>query len=510
MSKRVVSGFVLVAVTAVLPLAACDDAVGSSTGGAASSASTGTTASSSDASSSSTGTPGGSVANDYCAPLAALVCGRAVSCGCGAVLPSGTLDEAACAAAWEAKCLSAYAPVVQAVEAHVAHVDSGRAAACIALLTTSTPGCERPRGAVALGLCPAWFASDEPLGASCTFPICAGGDGYCDGGTCKARPASGGVCAHENECAVGSLCLGGTCRVPSAAGEACDVDDACGPPLRCVAGKCVALGAPGAACVEQTTCGDGLSCPAGQCVDSPPTPCSDVAMCGNQDVCAHVRRCAPLGQAGAPCGGDSACAKGFGCDTSTSTCAVLPGDGAPCLSGTSCGAGLACSFATGQCAVAPGMGEMCGMDAVGPFVCATGLACLGDNTCGPPPTAGEPCAGLNVCATGFGCDFTPNGSFCVDLRAEGGACQNDLVCQSGLHCDFGVGQCAKDAAVGAQCKDGNECADGDVCLPGSGGAFVCAPTPKLGDACQFDCEPGAQCVADPADAFCASPICLEI
>ncbi|MFO0613505.1 MAG: hypothetical protein U0414_12990 [Polyangiaceae bacterium] len=488
----------------------CDDTAGTGGGGAASTTSADSSSVSSTAmSSSSTGGPSGSLELDYCAPLAALVCKRATSCGCGAVLPSGVLDEAACTASYTAKCVSAYAPISQAIDAGLARVDAARAAACVGLIEASTPGCERPRGAVPLGLCPAWFTSDVPLGGACAFPICADGAGSCDAsGTCVPRPTSGACLGYE--CAPGSLCLQGQCTQPGDEGANCSEDDACAPPLRCVGGSCGPLGASGTTCVDQTNCAEGLSCPSAACVDAPPTPCSDVAACGNQDVCAHVKKCAMRGQAGAPCARDGACADGLGCDSATSTCALLPSPPAACLNGASCASGSACSLATGLCGPVPGMGEACGLDASGPFVCATGLGCLADNTCGPLPTAGQACAGLNRCADGLGCDFTANGSFCVDKRPVGGDCQNDLVCKAGLHCDFSAGKCATDQALGTPCKDGNECGPSAVCLPGSGGAFVCSPTPTLGQGCQFDCAPDLQCAADPADAFCAAPICLEL
>lgn len=490
---------------------ACDDTVSPGTGGGGATASSTTatsTTTSSTAQSTSTGGPAGSLTADYCAPLAALICARAASCGCGAVLPSGAFDEAACAAAYTGKCVEAYGPIVDAVDAGLARVDGQRAADCVALLAASTPGCERPRGTIPLGLCPAWFTSDDPLGAPCAFPICADGAGYCDGGTCVARPTSGACSGYE--CAQGTLCLDGMCQAPGAANATCAIDDACAPPLRCVDGACVALGATGATCDDQASCAVGLSCPGGQCVDAPPMPCSDVAVCGNQEVCAHVRSCAPLGAAGADCETNEGCAADLGCDNLSMTCVALPPSGSPCLNGASCASGSACSFATSACGPLPASGEPCAMDARGPFVCASGLGCLTNNLCGPLPTAGQECAGLNRCAPGLGCDFTPNGSICVDKKAAGGACQNDLVCAQGLHCDFDVGACAADQGLGTPCKNGNECGPAAVCLPGSGGAFECSPTPTAGQGCQFDCAPGLQCIADPAKAFCASPICLEI
>ena len=41
---------------------------------------------------------------DYCVPLAEGLCTRASDCGCGVVLPGGTLDIAACTERWRAEC----------------------------------------------------------------------------------------------------------------------------------------------------------------------------------------------------------------------------------------------------------------------------------------------------------------------------------------------------------------------------------------------------------------------
>ncbi|MBK8936358.1 MAG: hypothetical protein IPM79_01555 [Polyangiaceae bacterium] len=183
--------------------------------------------------------PGGLEA-DYCAPLAELVCARAGDCGCEAILPSGDFDEALCVAGYTERCLEAYAPLADAVTLGLASIDAGRAAECIDLLTTLTPGCERPRGTVTFGLCPAWFSSDVALGEPCTFPLCAEGAGFCDDGTCAPRPVAGESC-QGLECVPGALCIDGECALPSASGAACLVDDECGPPLRCVSGECAAL-----------------------------------------------------------------------------------------------------------------------------------------------------------------------------------------------------------------------------------------------------------------------------
>jgi hypothetical protein len=452
--------------------------------------------------------PAGSLEADYCAPLAALVCERAVSCGCAEVLPGGTLDSLACIAAYTARCLDAYAGVASAVAAGDAQVDAEAAAACIALLASTTPGCERPRGTVALGLCPAWVASDVPLGADCSFPLCAGGEGQCVGGSCVPRPGANEPC-QGLECQPGLLCLESLCNAPAELHGACSSDETCAPPLRCVAGSCEALAPEGASCQETTACDLGLQCQASQCAPPPAGGCADAAACGNLALCADERLCAARAAEGEACTTDETCATGLGCDPATLLCVPFPGDGQPCQNGTLCGPGLACDNDFGNCAPLPGDGAPCAFGPFGPSVCASGLGCV-NGTCGPLPVLGEPCTVDNRCADGLGCDYTPSGSFCVALKDEGGDCQNDFVCSAGLHCDFGTGTCAPDYATGAPCSAGNECGKSGTCAPGNGGAFVCGPRPGAGEGCLFECADDLVCASQPGQGDCVPEVCLEL
>ncbi len=446
--------------------------------------------------------PRGSVA-DYCAPLAALVCARGSSCGCSAITPSGAFDTAACVSAFTAECMDAYAPVEAAIQAGEARVDGERVAECIALVMTSTPSCEAPRGAVTLGLCPAWFTGDAALGAPCAFPICGDGAGFCDQGTCVPRPGSGDPC-DGLECEPGLLCIEGTCGAPGSPSDACVTDDACAPPLRCLAGACAALSSTGGPCTDDAGCAVGLVCGTNGCEAAPPPPCADAADCGNLSACVTVPRCATPVAVGGVCSGDPGCEAGLFCDNGL--CAALPGDGEPCQNGTLCAPGLACAMDFGDCAPLPGDGAPCAFGPNGPNQCATGLGCV-DGTCGPMPGLNEPCTVDNRCEAPLACDFTAQGSFCVAQKALGGACQNDQVCGTGLHCDFAVGACAADFAVGAACSVGNECGVTQVCLPNDGLGLACAPMPGLGDACLFDCEAGLFCGIDAADAVCVPGLC---
>lgn len=448
----------------------------------------------------------GSVEADYCAPLAAQLCASAATCDCAEVSPSGSFDPAACEASFTAACLEAYGPVVTAVASGDAVVDPARAAACVAAIAAGTPACEAPRGTIPLGLCDAWFFSDAPLGAACDFPICAGGAGYCPAGDCVARPGAGDPCSGY-ECAPGLLCLDGACAAPGQDGDPCDVDDGCAPPLRCLAGACHALGGPSSACDTAADCALGLDCVGSACTAVDPTPCTDDASCGNQGLCVSLPRCAPLAAQGEGCLSDAHCDVGLYCDAGQ--CAPLPGDGQPCVNGTFCAPNLGCTTDFGDCAALPGDGQPCAFGPMGPVLCAGDLGCLA-GTCGALPGDGEPCTIDNRCADPLGCDFTMSGSFCVAKKPVGGACQNDQVCDVGLHCDFTQGSCAADFAIGASCSVGNECGEVAVCLPDGSGGLACAPTPGLGEVCQFDCEPGLACRVDPAAAVCVAPICAAL
>ena len=458
---------------------------------------------------SSGGAPSGSLEADYCAPLAALVCHRLATCGCGFLLPSGALDETACVAGYTDRCLQAYAPVASSVAAGTARILADSAHACVELLDASTPGCERPRGSVAQALCPTWFTADTPLGAACDFPICAGGQGICTNGSCAPRPASGEPCAQGGVCAEGLLCIAGACAGPEPKGGVCDTDDACAPPLHCVGGLCAALNASGGDCADASACALGLVCQAPTCVDRPPGPCDDAAPCGNETSCAAPRVCELKGATGASCDQDEACQPGFYCDQGAAECVEGPPLGQPCVNAVLCGPGLACDNDNGNCVSLPGDGQPCAFGAMGPSLCQDGLGCNA-GTCGPLPGDGQPCTLDYRCASGLGCDFAANGSFCVPLTGQGGACQTDRTCEAGSFCDFSKSECAAVRPAGSPCKDGNECGPAGSCMPGNGGSFECAPLPGAGQRCLFDCQSGLHCSSDLAASVCLPDVCKEL
>lgn len=209
--------------------------------------------------------------------------------------------------------------------------------------------------------------------------------------------------------------------------------------------------------------------------------------------------CRARGEFGDPCESGESCAAGLACDPESSACVAAPGEGEPCADGVLCGAGLACDFGTGVCGSIPGDGEPCALGPSGPVVCADGLACLASSTgpfeavCTSLPGDGETCSIDNRCAAGLGCDFSPEGSLCRPLRGVGGRCEADHICEDGTYCEFSELECTAYLEVGAPCNDGNECGPQGSCMPISANAFACAPLPRIGDRCLFDCEAGAVC-----------------
>jgi hypothetical protein len=184
--------------------------------------------------------------------------------------------------------------------------------------------------ACAPGLCSA--------ATGCTFTCATDADcdanGYCDGGSCKARAANGRTCTASPQCASG-VCADGVCCATACAGL-CEACNGVG-----TEGTCTAIaGAPRAghgacpgkstddACTAAACDGDArdackafagpeASCRAPSCADaieSLSTRCDGSGACPT----ASTRACAPFGCAGTRCGescaADGDCAKGNRCD----------------------------------------------------------------------------------------------------------------------------------------------------------------------------------------------------
>jgi hypothetical protein len=456
--------------------------------------------------------PDGDFEADYCQPLAQLICERADQCGCGAVVPSGTLDVEACEAQWLGQCTQSYAQLIELVTAGQAHVLGEEARACVARIAELTPQCEAPQGTlISFALCEPFFASATPLGESCeAVPLCALGDGACIEGMCVPRVAEGGECEGEFACQTGLACLGGHCGRFGSDADDCSPELRCAPPLHCVAGKCGALKGSGADCADASECEQGLVCNGdGQCAARTSETCSEAEACGNLELCAAPRACTARIGADEACTSDRQCLPELYCGDD-GKCVARPGEGAPCVRDSLCVPGLACTFGVepALCQPLPTEGQPCALDENGPFVCSAGLGCGFDNTCEPLPGEHEVCAMPNVCADGLACDFTPNGSFCVEPKPLGGECQNEVVCGADAHC--GNGMCTADQEDGTPCTVGNECRQ--VCAPSDSGAHACVATRGEGDACTFDddCPVEMACKARAGRVGCVPEICTAL
>ena len=298
---------------------------------------------------------------------------------------------------------------------------------------------------------------------------------------------------------------GGWEGVLPGAGQPCE--GSCLPGLRCATdATCKVAGGLDAACSDLPDCAADLVCREGKC--APPDfsetekSCAGPEACGGDTNClASVRKACVAAVPGGPCRFDDECPSTeycvFGEDPLTGACSALPGDGADCANGAMCAAGLGCDMLTTKCGPLPGSGAPCASGANGPILCGADLACS-DGFCRPIPGLGEACAmGPPHCAAGLGCAFGPEGSFCREPADIGTTCENDSTCKPELYCEFALGACAADLAIGDPCVNGNECGDG-VCLPDATFTFRCAPRPGLGEECFLDDCGG--------DLVCKSPI----
>ena len=450
-------------------------------------------------------TPMGDLESTYCRPLSQSICESASECGCGVVLPGGAVDVPACTTRLTAECMTGWGPFLDMG----AVLDPAAASACAAMIEARTLPCDEPSGLVVFATCAPFLVDPAAIGASCRTPYCAGGEGRCVEGTCRAAAGVDAPCGGMFACDAGLVCDDGTCRALLAEGASgCDADLDCAPPLRCIEGSCSPLRARDAACTDSSQCERGLICDAGACAIRESTTCSESENpCGSLERCAAFPVCVAQGGAGASCADNADCAAELYCADETRTCQARPGLDQACGNGVSCAAGLGCDLdGAGLCRALPGMGQPCLFGEFGPFLCAEGLACS-DGTCGPLPTEGQPCAGSDTCAPGLGCAFGPDGSTCITPRGVGEPCENRQACRAELHCGD-EGTCVADVAIGEPCRPGyDDCAT--ACLPDDAGTFRCRALLADGERCAFDDDCGASltCLAREADSRCLPLVC---
>jgi hypothetical protein len=456
----------------------------------------------------------------FCDPWAQWACDRAASCGCGAP-KGGALSTADCLAKMQSVCQKDMDKVGQMVDQSQAlGFDPAEVSKCLEWLDKTLPACMvAAKDAIPYTACRGmlvWTAKGSEACMSTEAP-CADGTGCVSGKCGAAGLADGSPCQSHGECA-SRVCYPDThvCISTHAVGEPCTTNAECPPLTQCLSSKCTAPSEAGATCGQDEDCGLMLACIEGKCA-IPQTTCTAGESCGNGGKCLgpYYNACAPQKADGAPCTQDGECLSGLTCQEGK--CQPLPGLGLPCANGTGCANGLACSQEKQTCEAMPSDGQPCAMGEMGPFVCGEGLACQADTfVCKPPPGKGEACANPSKCSqadvTGDGkggdlaCAFGPSGSFCVLKLAEGDKCENDA-CQDGLFCSYTLGKCAKVLATGEKCKDGNECGPQGSCVPDGVGTLRCAPMPKQGEGCLFDCSPGLYCDKGMTDPTCQKPLC---
>ncbi|MBK9755654.1 MAG: hypothetical protein IPO88_19500 [Nannocystis sp.] len=188
--------------------------------------------------------------------------------------------------------------------------------------------------------------------------------------------------ADASNCGPTLVCEWHVCITPCSDQHGCDAE-ICYPGQHCFFddnddGYCLDDAGPGQHCDEEIygpKCWSGLVCAPGE------------------DV--FDAKCV---QPGASCQGCSpACESGHHCDAATKLCWPLRPGGAPCTEHEACQS-LSCQ--DGQCDPLPGAGAACPQG-----VCAEGFTCGAASKCYPIAQHGEPCPGLNECATGLTCTF---------------------------------------------------------------------------------------------------------
>ena len=453
-------------------------------------------------------------AAEYCRPIAELLCDRAAGCGCDAI--SGfPADREACLAVSMSACGAPPGDTATFLDSGAYVVRFDLVTECVAVLAGQGDTCET-RMNIVPSSCLRMIASSTPIGASCGYPICAEGDGFCSpiDGVCGPMPlAEGDAC--QGVCAGDLACVNGACAPMAGTGEPCDAAACRGLDL-CIDGVCTPLPAEGEACSDMRPCGPRLRCQGAVCVAEAATCDTDPTVCGNGSTClSRTRAVCMSGAAGSPCMWDGECSKQTYC--AAGVCAALPGDGDPCALDVRCLPGLGCDPATTVCGALPGEGETCAWIFGGQVGCAGALGCVAA-TCAVMPAEGDPCTDDQRCGAGLGCDDTFT---CVPAHAAGEPCLDHRVCAAGLFCDAVKSVCAPFVAKGEPCYDSVGCGPSGSCVPGaSDGQWVCGAIPAAGDACYqncpltnpscHDCVEGLVCGMETTPGPCASQVCMVL
>lgn len=451
------------------------------------------------------------------------VCAGLVACGCrldvrGYSEADGDRysDERSCVINREPACVQALVRrVLPDLEAGRAKADERALAACADAIDALAKECVLASPGPLPAACDALFIDVAKVGEPCRIEgggivFCGDGQGICTGAaprTCEPLPGSGSPCA-SGRCGAGLVCVSDVCAAPGATGTACSSNAGCGAALACVSERCAAPVQAGGGCARSDECAAGLRCDGAKCVDATALgeECSFADACGAGRGCAlapETRTCRDPAKVGELCATDD-CEIGLACDPATGTCARPAEEGRDCAQTRACAEGYACSDADQTCRRLPDVGETCFM---GDRFCRSGLGCReSSNTCEEGGGAGSACL-LNppdyVCAPGFGCDFTANGSLCKELGGAGTACETSRTCSSTTWCV--EGKCAPRIAHQQPCPEGAGCLPGLACVRQSG-ERRCLGIPRSGEPCESECAAGLRCRG--GGGRCAPRFCL--
>jgi hypothetical protein len=333
------------------------------------------------------------------------------------------------------------------------------------------------------------FASTLGIATACSSTGGTGGPGGPTGNTCgdyfdavfagscngPARPAD--EVARER-----ALFLPLCANALSLPGEGVTASqlEACAQSLKST-GACLLSGVPTAACTfSPGTLGAGSACAdSGQCASGDCNK-SGAASDGGTTTNNACGVCTAVVAVGQPCTGGG-CGQNAVCDSTVSppVCAAVTfvDVGGSCNSTSlRCNAGLYCDSATRKCAAPGGAGTPCS-NAIG-------------QACSPPLV----CAGTPLT--------------CQNAIAEGGACQVDSQCASGLGCSTATHQCAAItwADGGQPCGATIRCKVGSCPSAGGTTSATCPAIIPDGSACNNTTAAGT------CDVFsqCTGGVCVSL
>ena len=188
----------------------------------------------------------------------------------------------------------------------------------------TAPGCGM---ACCAGTCAPTVAVGD-IGQACGNGRCVDA-AYCNGGTCTAFVAAGGMCSAPFYCASGLDCVAGTCQDLPDRGQSCPMGLCAGAGDHCDVDTrtCVPLASLGRPCATSAGCQQPLRCGSGTCrepaalgqVCSAVIECVPGAYCGPGNICATPRA------DGEACADDGECSSDY-CDPfgAAPACAVRP------------------------------------------------------------------------------------------------------------------------------------------------------------------------------------------